>query len=1023
MQKRLGILGIFLIVIMFVFSSGFVFADDDSIIFTNDFESNNVGWIIQDPIIDEKFMTISVLNNWEDRMDCQTNDPWYSSTQYEGVFIFAFFTNEPFDQRIVVDHFVVDKLFERGEKDTEQFLKEYNQIKNDLKDELDYFIKPAYPDNVNDFYVKKFQGDFLKGSKIDLNIDLENIKNYSKAYVYFLDHCGYWSEFNSIKQFNKESIFDSSKSSVAKIEYKFNLKNVFKDKLTSSKELSSIKLTSKTEDNKIKLDSNVTDNVNIYYTLDDFNLEKHFKSKFVEFNYNKEKINTYLKSNSWNINQFGVNFIVTKYTAPVSLSSGQKLNAIAVNYDNFTLSNYLEGITLSSSPSNSQSSSLNNFSINFKEDKKTNDVICEKETKICYAKINQNINLDLIANKVNDGNVYFAINYLTKDFTEINFNNPKSTLLSSNEIKLGNKLRFYNSNNKEFKMNLSQNNEGSFVLAAGQTYTNVDYLFFIFLHDENFEDLVKYKILQKIVNDAYCTTFNCKIPDWMPYNILTPVYQDPVCEQIIKDDGKVEKESCKPRDDPKLEFSCDVYVSNLRKNLNIFDLNQKHTEGKIYGDILTSQMNNITINPNNQSKFNNVVLDVSKGYKFTDEETVQFISILAQESTFGTNVEGGLNEFGFAQIHYDAWFWDSTKISNGKNQLKSYFEIILDNKDNLSDENIKNINTTDALYDYVNQTIVGYRNYKSPDNLNKMNYATTVFGGAIYLYNRDQILNNGNNFPRASFSTYDDKDSIDALFASASKYVTPKTGFNIKATMIADGLITHDNALKTIYKMAYYLSYKKYICENENNFFNITLNKSVSNTTSTSTNVDLSGVLPVKKNITDEQIKNELLGKTEYQNYCATFAREAGNYIFNYSPPLQSNDAWYFGNSNQVILKVNNETEINPNNLVPGSILGIKIGNKDFYDTKEDGRLEDLPYTHVALYVGDFNGQRNVVFDGGWTNNNVKSFYKTFDQYFNDHPTYDLKEVILPKGSVTDEQKAYLSECIKSKNKFCNYYT
>ena len=739
MQKRLGILGIFLIVLMFVFSSGFVFAENSFVSYSS---TSKVGWEITSAEITNDNIEINYMNNLEARDSCKTNERTFMwvpfATEYRGLFLVTLFVPNNFNNESGFDSFLYDNLSDRGksENETEDTLKKYERyLKSNDPTFMNYLNSYVSEDKY--FYIVKIEDDFKQNKNYTHNIDLSMINEldkFGKVYIYLYDHCGSLSSFY-------HNDYKISKN-LAKAVYNFS----DGQEETSKKEnATSIKLSSSIEDNKIKLDSNVTDNVNIYYTLDDFNLENHFKSKFVEFNYNKEKINTYLKSNSWNINQFGVNFKVTKYTAPVSLSSGQKLNAIAVNYDNFTLSNYLEGITLSSSENYSSSSQSNNFSINFKEDKKTDNVICEKETKICYVKFNQNIDLDLIANKVNDGNVYFYINDIEGDIENIvkSLSSPLLNItppakLNDNKLSLGSNLFKY-SDLENYTLNLNQNESKFFTISAFQLNTNVDKLYFVFLPDENFEDLVKYKTLQKIINSVYCD--GCKIPDWMPNGLII----DNQNLSTSDPDPSTSDPNCKYTGD--FEILCDFHIFNLDKDIGSSSIDSSagtFSPKETYYLEIEYFYNDKKNNFNKNLEAYKLFESEKNNFNLTENEITIFFSIIGGESSFLNDQAGDQGEsIGLTQINKPIW-----RTESGFNDLKVYLP--------------SEVNTVEKYYKYFDD---------SKNDLNKSLY----LGLAVFKYNLNYAKNNISNFN----SKYSDIDRAFIMFyAHQFNIRDTKTFFN-----------------------------------------------------------------------------------------------------------------------------------------------------------------------------------------------------------------------------------------------------
>ncbi|MEI8364776.1 MAG: hypothetical protein WCF78_04975, partial [archaeon] len=179
---------------------------------------------------------------------------------------------------------------------------------------------------------------------------------------------------------------------------------------------------------------------------------------------------------------------------------------------------------------------------------------------------------------------------------------------------------------------------------------------------------------------------------------------------------------------------------------------------------------------------------------------------------------------------------------------------------------------------------------------------------------------------------------------------------------------------------------------------------------------NFSGLLPVRSQTTDNYIISKYIGTTKYQGQCLQFAREVGTDMFNYPDNWNpAPNAWTAAANNQS-LGTYSLSSLNYNNLIPGSILGVYIDGAN----QAHGLTADQ-YSHVVLYVGDFDGKKHVVMDGGWTNNNQTSFYTTIEEYFAVHQTYSLREVILPKDTLDATKKQEAIACLVNKNEICNY--
>jgi hypothetical protein len=573
MQKRLGILGIFLIVLMFVFSSGFVFADDYQRLKINSINyAESFGLSVD--FIDSITPSVDTGSNWWSRNTIFSTS--YEIEDYSEKYYMTIYLKNRVSEEVVnkLKNIISDALFQKNYATILDSGYTYDTVCLDSKNE--------------------FINDLSQASGIPLK---------SNDVV-----CGY-SDTKSPLIINNTNVKDKQNGAFIIVILKYNVtKNEYLGEYSSAN-LEEI----------IEYDGDFRGKF-----IEKGDLIFTEKNYFAQFNY---------------------------YPLPVNSSSEDSDSSESSSSSSSEDSDSSESSSSSSSEdsdssesSSSSSSQSNNFSINFKEDMKTENIICEKDKKLCYVKLNQNIYLDLIANKVNDGNVYFAINNLTNN-SNLSFNNP--TLISNN-LKLGNNLINYNSENTEFKVNLSQSITGNYIISSKQDNTNIDKLYFVFLPDENFEDLVKYKTLQKIINSVYCD--GCKIPDWMPNGLII----DNQTENLSTSDP-----NCKYTGDFKI--LCDFSFFDLNQDINyykIFNTGPNAEENFKKTFFLEIEHRYSLLNANNVNKNDDVKLFFRElnNFGLTENEQKIFFSIIGGESSFVHNKKSGLNEnsFGYVQIN-ESW--------------------------------------------------------------------------------------------------------------------------------------------------------------------------------------------------------------------------------------------------------------------------------------------------------------------------------------------------------------------------------
>jgi len=465
-------------------------------------------------------------------------------------------------------------------------------------------------------------------------------------------------------------IFEEPNFETSSFEFKSVLNN--KDQIITNK--TAIKLNhSIIEENKIKLKSD-DDSAIIYYTLDDFNLSESFRKDM------RNRLDKRIK--------------VYSSDTLITLSPGQKLNAIAVNFNSNAMSNYLEGITLEATSSGQThggqtTQTQGNLSINLNEISNEN-VLCTK--KVCYYKEWSNDFSPSIevTKKFSEEDVYFAVNNLTTNYENVSIA-LSSASLSNNNISLGNTLNNKYSGNGPLNVS-GPNQDGNFVITVMQEGTSdKDHVFFVHMSD-GFDKIYEYKTLQKIINSVYCD--GCPIPDWMPNGIII----DNQNLSTSDPDSSISDPNCKYTGD--YEILCDFHIFNLDKDIVAKKINSSSgimtPVGSTYFDEIKDVYTNKTVNITSNDNYN-LFFDEKDKFNLTPNEEAMFLSIIGAESSF-VNQNGDKNattgkyySFGLGQINIsfkDSYSKLEPYLSSDIDELSSqakysaYFNKLINNSSN-----------------------------------------------------------------------------------------------------------------------------------------------------------------------------------------------------------------------------------------------------------------------------------------------------------------------------------------------------
>ncbi len=329
--------------------------------------------------------------------------------------------------------------------------------------------------------------------------------------------------------------------------------------------------------------------------------------------------------------------------------------------------------------------SSQNIRINLKNKIFNDYLICEN--KICYFKVvtgkESETNLSLI-DLIVSGNFEGDYNLVTNKYSPENIKkenfpdvSAKSFTVTApagkNFLTVGSNLK-YNMPTKEFSILNTQLDDSYFISVYKDSENQevkdlIDYFFLIKVTSEEYNNILKYKTHQKIINEVYC--INCTLPDWLPGGV------------------NISELSCKYSGDYKI--LCDFSFFDLNQDINyykIFNTGPNATDDFKKTFFLEIQHRYSLMDTNIIYNKPNVKLFFSEldNFNLSENEQKIFFSIIGGESSFNHNVESGLNEnsFGFVQINES---WNNKESYNkiekfivsehkGFDKYQNYFEDI-----------------------------------------------------------------------------------------------------------------------------------------------------------------------------------------------------------------------------------------------------------------------------------------------------------------------------------------------------------
>jgi hypothetical protein len=565
MQKRIvGFLGIFIIILGVILFSQNAFADIE---FIDNIPSNTTGWkFLPAPVIKNSTLEISYTNHFKDRDKCETRNRLIYK-EHKGLFIVSFLVESELSQEelSVFENYLWNQIYSRRGP-TERFLEKFE--KNKINDEINT-LNSSFQNKSFKFFVEKKEGDFelnFVGQSI-----LKNVDDYNLAYLYLIDHCGFYSDFS---YGGKERFYDREVN-LAKAVFKFN--STSEDKKENGKDAKNIEPTDildvekRTDGIRLRIKKNhsnqESDDYIVFYSFGDYNVFEKVLTNINSINDKIEK-NEFLTSSKKNEllkleSDKGI-FIYRStgfFQGPnLNVGNNKKLNAIAINLKN--LGNVNEIINMKKALSNYLEYDIdNNQKIDSKKDLQTKKLSATFETKvtdnmICQGNVCFFREWEETLTKIRNADQTKPLYIGSKHFTNIeNLNRFNINISSPNpETDLSKVI----GNNIVSKISLKdsdvsldidgENITQNYFLKILQEDLSETYLFILKLDEEKFNQLLEFQVYRKILNDVYCIREDCKIPQYMLFDL----FKDIVCDI-----------------DQDTDFSgINIYIDNLNINID-----------------------------------------------------------------------------------------------------------------------------------------------------------------------------------------------------------------------------------------------------------------------------------------------------------------------------------------------------------------------------------------------------------------------------------------------------------------------
>lgn len=550
---------IFLIVLMMTFVSGNVFSDDNFKLYG----SNDEGWAFKSVVLEGDNLNISYLNKSRDRSNCDKTDQ-------RGLFLIFFLTENKLtqDQENSLDYFIWSNLDVRGAR-SDDFLNEF--LRDGLESKINIYensisyisklINFSEEDSTYKFVVDKKTNKFEQ-NKNELYV-IEDVEDYNFAYLYIMDHCGWRSTF-----YGNHTRFDKSEINLAKAFFDFS--EISSDEVEE-------KLIGNCGEGTIKdTENNLCWEQNLNRKFEYWDSANEICNNLKLGGHNDwslptgAQLETLLKkgqstNNCDNLKNIGFincednNLYITKDKVKDPTNNLETVQVVSLRYgskqsvflhadllqDNgyFVCVRELEDQKDQEGKDTTESverptedvlteNYFRKLSIEFNPEIYNQNIVCETTVNnICYVRSSfRNLDVNFkVNNSSKEVPLYIFINELTEDYISkinLNYSNPISNL----KLYLGDVLTFKFDQLREFSIPTSSV-EKPYFLVVRQANAVSDFIYFIPVSDDEFEKVLKYKLLQKILNKSYC--IGCEIPDWIRESGID-LRDTEVCEDVDK---------------------------------------------------------------------------------------------------------------------------------------------------------------------------------------------------------------------------------------------------------------------------------------------------------------------------------------------------------------------------------------------------------------------------------------------------------------------------------------------------------
>ena len=448
---------------------------------------------------------------------------------------------------------------------------------------------------------------------------------------------------------------------------------------------------------------------------------------------------------------------------------------------------------------------LNNLKINKIINKETNEELVYDTENDRYYFVSDNLKADVYLDSAYNQNK--EICYLFTDISSLNQENINSFVIKylegENVTDLPNVTCTDNVNSGKISLeNISKNKYLLVLQRKDSENLLVSNTRIVKISKESFLNFIRFEINKKIAN-FFCPTcnypkFNFDLAEDEEITIpkttveakdISPNQTDPNNDDPAGDLEQDQTEDSTNTCSITKQDSLEEYISCLKNNLNVFNINKSYDYGGSNGtgvELMDIKYND-SFHCYNNSKFNNLIFNTAKKLNLTEEETAQLWARIAAESgcsvTCGAGSDCGSD--GVAQIMVNVW-------TEEYNRLKSQLLAIDSSK-------------------YSTETI-----YKQELEKSRTDQETSLeISTAINRMNLANVINSSKNstkpITKEMYTTYDHNSAMNVKFISAYLYCSPNYSFfrnGLNQVYKNEGC-----AYTAFHKMGYYLGYKRMIYE------------------------------------------------------------------------------------------------------------------------------------------------------------------------------------------------------------------